>query len=249
MVFLQGAHMNLPSRQSAVALGVAVAAILGLVAVRAPAGQRAAEYTPPAFQPRFVETGPDVAIDGGHRELHTIDGGYAPLARLLRQDGMQVRALGDATLRPGSLAGVDVLVVSNARPPGEAEDALAGDAQAFTGEETVALDRWVSRGGSLLLVADHYPFGGYVRTLSERFGVRMGGGYAADAEHACGRRRRRTGPVPPHDRRARDALDHGAAGHGAGLHRPGAGTGQRNLPAAVRRQRATLRRAGRTARR
>jgi hypothetical protein len=163
---------------------LAFAAGLALFLQHASGAQRAADYVPPAFHPRFAGKGPSVAIDGGHRELHTLDGTYAPLASLLRSDGMRVKALDEAPVSPASLDGVEVLVVSNARPRGEAEDLVATRAQAFTEAEIEALDAWVSKGGSLLLVADHYPFGGYVDVLSERFGVRMGGGYAADTEHA-----------------------------------------------------------------
>jgi hypothetical protein len=172
------------SRCIPAALVLAVAA--GLGAFGSPAGgqQRVADYAPPAFQPRFVADGPVVAIDAGHRELHTLDGTYAPLARLLRADGVHVQALAAPPLSQAALQGVDVLVVSNARPAGEAEDLVGRDVQAFTGAEAAALDAWVAQGGSLLLVADHYPFGGYAQALSARFGVRMGGGYAADAEHA-----------------------------------------------------------------
>ena len=59
-------------------------------------------------------------------------------------------------------------VVSNARPAGEAEDLVGSRVQAFTDAEAEAIDAWVSQGGSLLLVADHYPFGGYVQALSGR---------------------------------------------------------------------------------
>jgi hypothetical protein len=167
-----------------VALVLAMAAALGAFGSPAGGQQRVADYAPPAFQPRFAANGPVVAIDAGHRELHTLDGTYAPLGRLLRADGMHVQALAAAPLSQAALQGVDVLVVSNARPPGEAEDLVGRDVQAFTDAEGAALDSWVARGGSLLLVADHYPFGGYAQALSARFGVRMGGGYAADAEHA-----------------------------------------------------------------
>jgi hypothetical protein len=178
--------MKLHFRQLATALGVVLAsACLGLLALPSTGAQRAADYRPPAFQPRFdARTSPKVVIDGGHREMHTMEGGYATLATLLRADGLRVRALTDAPVSRTALEGIDVLVVSNARPPGEAEDALASDAQAFADAEVDALDAWVSQGGSLLLVADHYPFGLHVRSLSARFGVRMDGGYVADVEHA-----------------------------------------------------------------
>jgi hypothetical protein len=172
------------SRLVAISTALALAAGLGACALHVQGVQRVADYAPPAFPPRFAGTGPVVAIDAGHRELHTLDGTYAPLASLLRHDGVQVRSLAGAPLSASSLHGVDILLVSNARPAGEAEDLAGSGAQAFTDAEAEALDAWVAQGGSLLLVADHYPFGGYAQALSGRFGVRMGAGYAADAEHA-----------------------------------------------------------------
>jgi len=161
-----------------------LAMAIGACALNATGAQRVADYAPPAFQPRFAGAVPTVAIDAGHREMHTLTGSYAPLASLLRADGVRVRSLGGAPLSAASLHGVDVLVVSNARPEGQAEDLVGSDAQAFTDAEAEAIQAWVSQGGSLLLVADHYPFGGYVQALAGRFGVRMGVGYVADAEHA-----------------------------------------------------------------
>jgi hypothetical protein len=79
-----------------------------------------------------------------------------------------------------TLAGVDVLVIANAQPEGELEDAIDGHAQAFPRADVDALDHWIARGGSLLLVADHHPFGGFVRDLSQRFGVEMSEGFVAD---------------------------------------------------------------------
>jgi hypothetical protein len=117
--------------------------------------------------------------------MHTLDGGYAAFATLLRADGVRVAGLHTRTITPAVLDTLQILVVANAKPAGEAEDALDGR-QAFTDAESNAIDRWVRDGGALLLVADHAPFGGFVRTLSQRFGVDMGGGFASDPDHAEG---------------------------------------------------------------
>ena len=95
--------------------------------------------------------GPVVAIDQAHRNFHAMDGQYAPFAALLTADGYRVRA-NTAPITAAALAGVDVLVIANAR-------GAAPGADAFSGAEADALHAWVSAGRSLLLIADHAPFG------------------------------------------------------------------------------------------
>ncbi len=72
-----------------------------------------------------------------------------------------------------SLRGIGVLVISNA-----GQGAIAS---AFTDAECDAVRDWVRDGGSLLLIADHTPFGKAAAVLSARFGVKMGEGYVFEA--------------------------------------------------------------------
>jgi len=51
---------------------------------------------------------------------------------------------------------------------------------AFTDAECDVVRDWVHDGGSLLLVADHAPFGNAAANLAMRFGVTMGQGWAFD---------------------------------------------------------------------
>ena len=51
---------------------------------------------------------------------------------------------------------------------------------AFTEEECDAVRDWVRDGGSLLLIADHTPFGSAAENLAGRFGVTMGKGWVFD---------------------------------------------------------------------
>ena len=71
-----------------------------------------------------------------------------------------------------ALEDVDVLVIANALPL----DGPASDTPALTGRESDAVRDWVRDGGSLLLIADHTPFGSAVENLGLRFGVTMGKG-------------------------------------------------------------------------
>src|SRR5207248_135530 len=51
------------------------------------------------------------------------------------------------------------------------------DAAAFSASEIAAVRDWVMGGGSLLLIADHYPFGSASSSLASAFGVTMHCGY------------------------------------------------------------------------
>lgn len=117
----------------------------------------------------FADAGPVVAVDGGHSNFHTLDGRFAPFGRLLSADGYRVVA-GEGRFDQKALGGIAILVIANAR--------TAGGTAAFAPEETAAIKSWVEQGGSLLLIADHTPFGEAASPLAEAFGVEMGAGYA-----------------------------------------------------------------------
>lgn len=144
-------------------------------------------WRPQLAAPSFAADGPRVLIDEGHHNASTagIGGRYFPFARLLRADGFRV-ARGRGAFTAAALDGLDVLVIANAS--GAAKPQFLGinlpgggdgdrGAPAFTDAEIVALRTWVERGGGLLLVADHAPFGAAARALGEAFGVTMHGGF------------------------------------------------------------------------
>jgi len=54
---------------------------------------------------------------------------------------------------------------------------------AFTEDEIDALVDWVENGGSMLLIADHFPFPGAVEALVARFGFQVDNGYNFDPEY------------------------------------------------------------------
>ena len=130
-------------------------------------------FRPTVAAPAYRE-GPVVAIDEGHRNFHTAATGYAPFADLLRADGYRLRSIG-VPFDEKSLQGIDVLVISNALGDPETEPA-------FTADEAGAIDKWIRNGGSLLLIADHAPFGGAALELAKIFNVDMGGGYVTIPE-------------------------------------------------------------------
>lgn len=134
-------------------------------------------------QPAFaLNTGPRLVIDGGHYNFHTVDGRYAPFATLMRNDGYRVSGAA-TTFTDQSLADVDILIIANALAAEDEEEWLLPNPSAFAPDEIAAVRRFVERGGSLLLIADHMPFGGAAQNLGAAFGVSFVNGYADDGDN------------------------------------------------------------------
>jgi hypothetical protein len=125
--------------------------------------------------PAFRGHGPRVLFDDGHRNFHRSDGRYAPFVTLVRNDGFVVTS-NTKPFDAASLKMHDILIIVNA------EGETTG-APAFTAEEIAAVGAWVDGGGSLLLVADHSPFGRAANAMSERFGVTMLDNHLKDETH------------------------------------------------------------------
>lgn len=141
-----------------------------------------ADFDPSVAAPAFAAgRGPVVLIDEAHQNFHTADGRYAPFAALLRKDGYRVEA-SSAPVSAEMLARADLFVIANAVADTNVGNWTLPTPSAFAQEEIDALDAWVRRGGSLLLIADHMPFPGAVAGLAERFGILMGNGFAFAAD-------------------------------------------------------------------
>ncbi|MEP6610160.1 MAG: hypothetical protein ABJA83_16005 [Burkholderiaceae bacterium] len=158
----------------------AAALILG-----ACAGQKAdAAYTPRVAHPAYVAGGPVVCIDEAHNNAHTADGLYRPLAELLVKDGFRIRRV-KSNLFHGLSDECKVFVSVNAAggrtyrvfglnlPTRSREHRHES---AFAPAEIDRIQSWVRDGGSLLLVADHYPYGSAASALAHALGVDMSGG-------------------------------------------------------------------------
>jgi hypothetical protein len=128
--------------------------------------------------PAFHGHGPRVVIDAGHHNFHTVDGRFAPFARLLGNDGLRVTGSTTA-LSDASLQGVAILVIANALAAVNDPDRwYLPTPSAFTSDEIAAVRRFVERGGGLLLLADHMPFAGAAHDLASAFGVEYINGFA-----------------------------------------------------------------------
>lgn len=159
-----------------IVLGVAVGAAVLLASKPDAPYDRAFDVR--VASPAYSANGPVVLFDEGHRNTHTTQTGYKPLADLFRNDGYQVRT-SLAALSPERLADVSVLVLALGQGAN-----VTNDASAYSPTEMAAVEHFVRRGGSLLLITDHWPYGSAVQALGRRFGVTMGAGLVQDPLHA-----------------------------------------------------------------
>ena len=114
-------------------------------------------------------------FDEAHHNIHRATRTYAPFAELLGNDGYRVRRTSQAFSQQ-RLEDVDIVVIANALGRNE-----RNDDHALSEMECDALVAWIRRGGSLLLITDHYPTGSAVRNLAHRLGVSMSGGVTEDS--------------------------------------------------------------------
>lgn len=149
-------------------------AIAGAQAQQIPDRDADVAVAAPAFEgkPR-----PIVAIDEAHGNFHTMEHRFAPFAALLQNDGFQVSAT-DVPFSVESLHGIDILVIANALNTANINRWAMPVLSAFTADEIAAVKEWVDHGGSLLLIADHFPFAGAASDLAAAFGFEFVNGFA-----------------------------------------------------------------------
>ena len=135
-------------------------------------------FVPRVAKPAFTRRQPIVMIDEAHRNQFTMEGAYRAFASLLSQDGLRVIP-GVQAFSPQLLEACQILVVADAVGALELTSPSAR-ASAFRIPECDAVRDWVKTGGSLLLIADHAPFGSAMDSLAVRFGVDFGKGYTVD---------------------------------------------------------------------
>jgi len=128
-----------------------------------------------------IGAGPVVYIDEGHQNFHTMGGGFSPFAKLLQQDGYQVKPLQQSPL-VDIPEDCDLLVVSNALNESNVGYWVVPNTSAFTKDEIAIIEEWVADGGKLLLIADHMPFAGAANDLAKAFGFTYQNGFARFGE-------------------------------------------------------------------
>jgi hypothetical protein len=140
------------------------------------------EFNASVANPAYNKNGPRVLFDEAHHNFHTTEGRYKPFVDLLLNDGYRI-VRNREPFTKATLSSFKVLVIANALGAEEMDDTGA-DGSAFTEEERAAVQEWVKGGGSLLLIADHAPFGGAAAVLGNRFGVDMSKGFTYDPENS-----------------------------------------------------------------
>ncbi|HET9634897.1 MAG TPA: DUF4350 domain-containing protein [Gemmatimonadaceae bacterium] len=187
------------------------------------------------FQPRLgapafeAERGPIVLIDEAHHNFHTAEGRYSPFAQLLRRDGYVVQP-GKSDFSARLLRPAKVLVVANALAARNQKDWTVPTPSAFNAKEIRAVHDWVENGGSLLLIADHLPFGGAAADLAASFGVGFTNGFVLDSSTTRGliTVRRGDGSLASHPitngRNAAERVDSVTTFTGQGFPLPAGGT-------------------------
>lgn len=125
--------------------------------------------------PRFPsENSPKILIDGMHNNLHQLNSGFAPFAKLAKADGFNVGALNSY----GQLSEANILVIANPINSKNQGNWSRPVYTAFEDEEIQKIRNWVEDGGSLLLIADHMPFAGAAGKLANAFGFDYCDGFA-----------------------------------------------------------------------
>ncbi len=126
-------------------------------------------------KPTFITEFPKILYDEAHLNTHRASGTYKPFIDLITNDGYEV-SVNKERFSIKILGNCDLLIICNAK----SHKSLPRDVGAFTKEECKIVNQWVKNGGSLLLIADHHPFGLANRSLALTFGVEMGGGTVKD---------------------------------------------------------------------
>ena len=140
------------------------------------------EFNTSVENPAYKKDGPRVMFDEAHNNFHTTEGRFKPFVDLLLNDGYRVIRNREPFTKT-SLSSFKILVISNALGAEEMDEPDA-DKAAFTDEEIQAVHDWVKSGGSLLLIADHAPFGGAAAALARKFGVETSNGYTFDEKNS-----------------------------------------------------------------
>jgi hypothetical protein len=139
------------------------------------------EFNTTVTNPAYTKNYPRVVFDEAHNNFHTTTGRYKPFVDLIMSDGYNV-VPGRKLFAKPTLSTFKILVIANALGA-EDRDEEGAERSAFTEEECDVVRDWVKSGGSLLLIADHAPFGGAAENLGKRFGVEMSKGYTFDPEN------------------------------------------------------------------
>lgn len=121
-----------------------------------------------------------IHIDQGHNNFHTLENSFKTFANLLERDGYHIASLKEK-FDEDVLKNVEILVIPNAEADNVGHPIVAPTQSAFTRKEIKFLRKWVKKGGSLFLIADHMPFAGASAKLAATFGFKFYDSFAMDS--------------------------------------------------------------------
>lgn len=127
-------------------------------------------------------SGPMLCVDSAHNNFHTLDGGFAPFARVMKEDGYKLKDINTPLNGTDDLVGCDVFIIVNPLHESNLGNWVLPNPSAFEQEEIQYLNKWVEQGGALFLIADHMPFAGAAYELGNSFGFRFRNGFATLAK-------------------------------------------------------------------
>ena len=135
-------------------------------------------------QPQFAhKDGPLIMVDGGHNNFFVMTGLIEPLLDLLANDGYRIeisrKKITDSTL---ARAKVFLVITPMSSPYTDAADSFYG---AYSKEELLALEKWVSNGGGLIVFSEHFPFDVAVSDLLETFDIETTIGVTIDHDFSA----------------------------------------------------------------
>lgn len=137
-------------------------------------------FRPAVAAPAFTDgSGPVVMFDEAHNSFHSLARSFRPFAELLRLDGYRVVPL-ETRLSAAALTGANILVIVNVLAAENVGNWKLPTPSAYTTDEIESARRWVTDGGSLLLVADHMPFPGATAELARALGFNFANNFAID---------------------------------------------------------------------
>lgn len=128
--------------------------------------------------PELTRKKPKVLFDEAHNNFHKSAGLYRPFVELIRNDGCVI-SINNTPLDEKKLKDFNILIIANPLGAGETPSNPA-----FSDAECLAIKTWVKNGGSLLLIADHYPFGSAAKSLAAQFEVSMTEGGVFDSVYS-----------------------------------------------------------------
>jgi len=138
------------------------------------------DFEPVVSTPRYETPSVTICFDTIHHNLHKPSGGFAALARLLKADGYRISE--PSELNDRTLDECHIFIIANPLNKANVGRWIRPILSAYDKDEIACLDNWVSKGGRLLVIADHMPFAGAAAELAQNFGFRYFDGFVMAGE-------------------------------------------------------------------